>query len=71
MGIKYGPNHTRPLGLMILTIKCLSIRTLKTINFPFVSNGKLIDFRCPMFKHIIFWTPKNGKFSIWDKWKIN
>ena len=29
------------------TQKCLSIRTPKTINFPFVSNGKLIVSRCP------------------------
>ena len=29
------------------TLKCLSIRTLKTINFPFVPNGKLMGFRCP------------------------
>ena len=29
------------------TLKCLSIRTPKTINFPFVPNGKLIIFRCP------------------------
>ena len=28
-------------------LKCLSIGTPKTINFPFVPNGKLIDFRCP------------------------
>ena len=25
-------------------LKCLSIRTLKTINFPFVPNGKLVVF---------------------------
>ena len=30
-----------------ITRKCLSIGTPKTINFPFVSNGKLIVFRCP------------------------
>ena len=29
------------------TLKCLSIGTPKTINFPFVPNGKLIDLRCP------------------------
>ena len=28
------------------TLKCLSIGTPKTINFPFVSNGKLVVFRC-------------------------
>ena len=26
--------------------KCLSIGTLKTIDFPFVPNGKLIVLRC-------------------------
>ena len=31
---------------------CLSIGTPKTINFPFVPNGKLIVFRCPeMWAH--------------------
>ena len=34
-------------GGNIITLKCLSIGTPKTINFPFVPNGKLIDFRCP------------------------
>ena len=29
------------------TLKCLSIGTPKTINFPFVPNGKLMVFRCP------------------------
>ena len=28
------------------TLKCLSIGTPKTINFPLVSNGKLIVFMC-------------------------
>ena len=32
---------------MCSTLKCLSIGTPKTINFPFVSNGKLMVFRCP------------------------
>ena len=31
----------------LLTLKCLSIGTPKTINFPFVSNEKLMIFRCP------------------------
>ena len=35
------------------TLKCLSIGTPKTINFPFVPNGKLMNFRCPITKHII------------------
>ena len=29
------------------TLKCLNIGTPKTINFPFVPNGKLMIFRCP------------------------
>ena len=29
------------------TLKCLNIGTPKTINFPFVANGKLMIFRCP------------------------
>ena len=32
---------------MNITLKCLSIGTPRTINFPFVSNGKLMVFRCP------------------------
>ena len=66
-------NH--PLGL---TLKCLSIGTPKTINFPFVSNGKLIVFMCPNIQahyneaivYLNFGTPKNNEFSIWNKWKI-
>ena len=61
------------------TLKCLSIGTPKTINFPFVPNGKLIDFRCPNIQAhhnlavmcLKFGTPKYDKFFIWDKWKIN
>ena len=29
------------------TVICLSIGTPKTINFPFVPNGKFIVLRCP------------------------
>ena len=29
------------------TLKCLNIGTPKTINFPFVPNGKLMIFGCP------------------------
>ena len=60
------------------TLKCLSIGTPKTINFPFVSNGKLMVFRCPNIQvhyneaviYLNFGTPKNNEFSIWNKWKI-
>ena len=29
------------------SLKCISIETPKTINFPFVPNGKLTVFKCP------------------------
>ena len=56
-------------------LKCLSIGTLKIINFPFVSNGKLMVFRCPNIQAhyneavlcLNFGTPENNEFSIWDK----
>ena len=35
------------------TLKCLSIGTPKTINFPFVSHGKLMVLGVPIFKYII------------------
>ena len=61
------------------TLKCLSIGTPKIINFPFVSNGKLMIFRCPNIQTdcneavlcLNFGTPENNEFSIWDKWKIH
>ena len=60
------------------TLKCLSIGTPRTINFPFVSNGKLMFFICPDIQahhneaviYLNFRTPKNNEFSIWNKWKI-
>ena len=60
------------------TLKCLSIGTPKAINFPFVSNEKLMFFRCPSVQthcneaviYLNFGTPKNNEFSIWNKWKI-
>ena len=60
------------------TLKCLSIGTHKTINFPFVPNGKLMVFKCPNIQahynetviYLNFGTPKNNEFSIWNKWKI-
>ena len=63
---------------MDITLKCLSIGTPKTINFPLVANGKLVAFKCPNIKahyheaviYLIFGTPKNNEFSIWNKWKI-
>ena len=61
------------------TLKCLSIATPKIINFPFVSNGKLMIFKCPNIQTdyneavlcLNFGTPENNEFSIWDKWKIH
>ena len=61
-----------------ITLKCLSIGTPKAINFPFVSNEKLMFFRCPSVQahcneaviYLNFGTPKNNEFSIWNKWKI-
>ena len=63
---------------MIHTLKCLRIGTPKAINFPFVSNGKLMVFRCPNsqahYNEAVIYlncgTPKNNEFSIWNKWKI-
>ena len=60
------------------TLKCLRIGISKAINFPFVSNEKLMFFRCPSIQahcneaviYLNFRTPKNNEFSIWNKWKI-
>ena len=38
-----------------ITLKCLSIGTPKTINFPFVPNGKLMVLGVPIFEHIKIW----------------
>ena len=53
------------------TLKCLSIGTPKTINFPFVSNEKLMIFRCSniqahYLKMVNFPFGTNGKFIILD-----
>ena len=66
--------------LLGITQKCLNIGTPKTINFPFVLNGKLMVFRCPNIQahyneaiiYLNFGTPEimnfpfgtNGKFII-------
>ena len=55
------------LFLKFTTLKCLSIGTPKTINFPFVANGKLMVFRCTNIQvhyneaviYLNFGTPKN------------
>ena len=36
-----------PISPSKTTLKCLSIGTPKAINFPFVSNEKLMFYRCP------------------------
>ena len=69
-----GSDQSMPL----YTLMCLSIGTPKAINFPFVSNEKLMFFRCPNIQahyseaviYLNFGTPKNNEFSIWNKWKI-
>ena len=51
---------------------CLSIGTPKAIKFPYVSNEKLMFFRCPNIQahyneaviYLNFGTPKNNEFSI-------
>ena len=61
-----------------ITLKCLRIGTPKINHFPFVSNGKLMVFRCPnICTHyneavlsLNFGTPEKNEFSIWNKWKI-
>ena len=61
-----------------INLKCISIGTPKAINYPFVSNEKLMFLGVPVFKHIVmrlliylnFGTSKNNEFSIWNKWKI-
>ena len=45
--------HTGRLNECLTNIKCLSIGTPNIINFPFVSNGKLMDLGVPIFKHIV------------------
>ena len=67
------------LNISYVTLKCLKIRTPKAINFPFVSNEKLVFFRCPSIQahcneaviYLHFGTLKNNEFSIWNKWKIH
>ena len=59
-------------------LKYLSIGTPTTINFSFVSNGKLMVFRYPNIQahytdaviYLNFETSKNYEFFIWNKWKI-
>ena len=41
------------LSKSLTTLKCLSIGTLKTTDFPFVPNGKSMVFRCPYIMAII------------------
>ena len=60
------------------TLKCLNIGTLKTINFPFVPNGKLIIFKCPkiwahcslIIKCSNTWTPKIINFPFGTNGKL-
>ena len=69
-------NSFEPNELAMHTLKCLSIGTPKIINFPFVSNGKFMFLRGPNIQthyneaviYLNFGTPKNNKFSFWNKW---
>ena len=61
-----------PISPSKTTLKSLSIGTPKAINFPFVSNEKLMFFRRPSILahcneagiYLNFGTPKNNEFSI-------
>ena len=72
------PRHKLAEKKSSSTLKCLSIGTPKIINFPFVSNGKLMFYRGPNIQAhcneavlcLNFGTPENNEFSIWNKWKI-
>ena len=56
--------------MLIRYVKCLSIGTPKTVYFPFVSNEKLMVFRCPNIQahyneaviYLNFGTSKNNEF---------
>ena len=37
-------------GWAVTTLMCISIGIPKNISFPFVPNGKLVVFRCPIIK---------------------
>ena len=62
-------------NIAIVALKCLSIETPKIINFPFVSNGKLMVHRCPNIQAhyneavlcLNFGTPESNEFLIWNK----
>ena len=47
------PSSCRASQLYVLMIlKFLSVETPKTMNFPFLQNGKLMVSRCPKIKQI-------------------
>ena len=64
--------------ILLNTVICPSIGTPKILNFPFVSNGKLIIFRCPkvwaQYSLIIMClnigTPKNHYFPFGTNGKV-
>ena len=47
-------DYNADAGLIVHTLKCLSIGTLKITDFPFVPNGKSIILGVPIFKPNIF-----------------
>ena len=54
--VDYPLDKARGLSLRTVaqtTLKCLSIGTLKTIDIPYIPNGKLIFLGVPVFKLII------------------
>ena len=67
-----------PSLTLLSTLKCLSIGTLKIINFPFVPNGKFMIFRCPKIKAeyslitmcMNIGTPKNINFPFETNGKL-
>ena len=71
MNNKHLNQHAHLLSLVFTYPNVLSIGTPKTINFPFVPNGKLTVLGVPLFEHIMisvmclnFGTPKNNQFYI-------
>ena len=41
------------IHIILSTLKCLSIGTPKTINFPFFPNGKLMFLGVPIYDHMV------------------
>ena len=66
--------HITVLYSKSCTLMCLSIGTLKTINFPFVPNGKLMVLSVPIIKHIkvvMAHAPRYFFNGFWSDFRIN